>query len=153
MEEGITCIGYVIRSAEQPAYYRNRFHRAVLVAVNDSLGKTGRSRGVHDDTEIFEIIADGGLRAVRLRPVGLIQVLHIIRNGEIRLGTFESGQAEKAFKEEPLLKEKEIEIVPRQVSPATTWYRLYAGKFDTMEEAFKTTQDLRKKGLLPALKK
>ena len=72
---------------------------------------------------------------------------------KIRLGTFESGQAEKAFKEEPLLKEKEIEIVPRQVSPATTWYRLYAGKFDTMEEAFKTTQDLREKGLLPALKK
>ncbi|MCX5913965.1 MAG: SPOR domain-containing protein, partial [Deltaproteobacteria bacterium] len=72
---------------------------------------------------------------------------------KIRLGAFESRQAEKAFKEEPLLKEKEIEIVQRQVSPATTWYRLYAGKFDTMEEAFRTTQDLRKKGLLPALKK
>ncbi len=71
---------------------------------------------------------------------------------KIHLGTFESPQAEKAFKEEPLLKEKEIEIAPRQVSPATTWYRLYAGKFDTMEEALNTTQDLRKKGLLPALK-
>ncbi|MBP1716951.1 MAG: ATPase [Deltaproteobacteria bacterium] len=72
---------------------------------------------------------------------------------KIRLGTFESRQAEGAFKEEPLLKEKEIEIAPRQVSPATTWYRLYAGKFDTMEEAFKTVQELRKKGLLPAFKK
>ena len=72
---------------------------------------------------------------------------------KIRLGTFESRQAEGAFKEEPLLKEKEIEIAPRQVSPAATWYRLYAGKFDTMEEAFRTTQELRKKGLLPAFKK
>jgi len=72
---------------------------------------------------------------------------------KIRLGTFESRQAEKTFKEEPLLKEKEIEIVQRQVSPAKSWYRLYAGKFDAMEEAFKTTQELRKKGLLPAFKK
>jgi len=72
---------------------------------------------------------------------------------KIRLGTFESRQAEKAFKEEALLKEKEIEVVPRRVSSATTWYRLYAGKFDTMEEAFKITQELRKKGLLPAFKK
>jgi len=72
---------------------------------------------------------------------------------KIRLGTFESRQAERAFKEEPLLKGREIEIAPRPVSPATTWYRLYAGKFDTMEEALKTTEELRKKGLLPALKK
>ena len=72
---------------------------------------------------------------------------------KIRLGTFESRQAEKAYKEEPLLKGKEIEIVPRQVSPTRIWYRLYAGKFDTKEDALNTTQELRKKGLLPALKK
>jgi general secretion pathway protein A len=72
---------------------------------------------------------------------------------KIRLGTFENPQAESAFKEEPLLREKEIEIVQRQVSPKTTWYRLYAGKFATMDEAFTTAQELRKKGLIPALKK
>jgi len=72
---------------------------------------------------------------------------------KIRLGTFESRQAGRAFKEEPLLKGKEIEAAPRQVSPEKTWYRLYAGKFDTREEALKTIQELRKKGLLPAFKK
>jgi len=72
---------------------------------------------------------------------------------KIRLGTFESRQKEKTFKEEPLLKEKEIEIAARVVSPTITWYRFYAGKFATMDEAFRITQELRKKGLLPAFKK
>ena len=72
---------------------------------------------------------------------------------KIHLGTFESRDAEKAFREEPLLKAKEIESAPRQVAPQTIWYRLYAGEFGTMEEAFGTVQELRKKGLLPAFKK
>ena len=71
---------------------------------------------------------------------------------KIRLGTFEKLQEAKGYKGEPLLKEKEIEIVERRVAPETTWYRLYAGKFDTKEEALKTIQGLRTKGLLPALK-
>jgi cell division protein FtsN len=41
----------------------------------------------------------------------------------------------------------------RKVSPEETWYRVTAGKFDTREEGLKTIRALKKKGLLPALKK
>jgi hypothetical protein len=71
---------------------------------------------------------------------------------KIRLGTFANLQAASGYKGEPLLKEKEFEIGQRQVAPDTTWYQLYAGKFGQKEEALKTIQGLRKKGLLPALK-
>jgi len=52
-----------------------------------------------------------------------------------------------------VLKGKNIEVIQRQVSPGTTWYRLVAGTFETQEEALETIQQLKKKNLLPAFAK
>jgi len=71
---------------------------------------------------------------------------------KLHLGTFGTPDSAGIYKEEETLKGKEVQIVERRVSPGETWYRVYAGTFDTKEEGLKTVQELKKKGRLPALK-
>jgi hypothetical protein len=56
----------------------------------------------------------------------------------------------KAYRDEPALKGKEIEILPRKVSPQETWYRVVIGKFDSKEETLMVIDLLKKRGLLPS---
>jgi cell division protein FtsN len=72
---------------------------------------------------------------------------------KVHVGTFVNAGMAERYKDEALLKGKEIEVIERRVSPETTWYRVMAQKFSTKEEGIKTIQGLSKKGLLPALKK
>jgi len=68
----------------------------------------------------------------------------------IHLGTFADRSQVRIFQDEPLLSGKKLEMVPREVSSRETWYRIYAGEFKTKEEAQRTIQALKQKGLLPA---
>ena len=70
---------------------------------------------------------------------------------KIYLGTFGTPDFSKIYRNEPALKGKEIEIIPRKVSPQDTWYRIHVGTFDNQGEALKTIHLLKKKGLLPLL--
>jgi hypothetical protein len=70
---------------------------------------------------------------------------------KVYLGTFLKPEDARQFRNEPVLQGKEIEVIPRKVSPKETWYRLVAGRFETREEALKTIQALREKRLLPIL--
>jgi ribosome biogenesis GTPase A len=75
---------------------------------------------------------------------------------KIHLGTFADRSQVRIFQDEPLLSGKKLEIVPREVSPRETWYRIFAGEFETKEEAVKMIQTLKQKGLLasfPGIKK
>jgi cell division protein FtsN len=69
---------------------------------------------------------------------------------KIHMGTF--GRAEDAwrYRDEIALKGKEIEVIPRRISPSETWYRVVAGRFSTKEETLKMISLLKEKGLLPA---
>jgi general secretion pathway protein A len=69
---------------------------------------------------------------------------------KIHLGTFGNESEVRIFRDEPLLGGKKLGIVPRKVSSRETWYRIYAGEFKTKEEAQRTIQALKQKGLLPA---
>ena len=79
----------------------------------------------------------------------------IIRSSDgtykIFLGTFKDAEHVSRYKDEPALKGKVIEVVPRKISNEETWRRVAAGKFDNQEECLKTIRILKKKGLLPAL--
>ena len=70
---------------------------------------------------------------------------------KIHAGTFRTQDASKLYINEPILTGKEIEIIPRQVSPQETWYRVIIGKFEDKEEALRTIQALKQKRLLPSL--
>jgi type II secretory pathway predicted ATPase ExeA len=70
---------------------------------------------------------------------------------KIHLGTFPSADFAEIFRKEPILRGKEITITQRRVSPQETWYRVFAGKFDSKEDGLEGIQALRGKRLLPAL--
>jgi phage tail protein X len=74
------------------------------------------------------------------------------RTYRIHVGTFLTPESTKLYKDEPSLKEKEIEILPRKISPKETWYRVVVGRFDNEDEALKVISLLKEKGLLPLLK-
>ncbi len=68
----------------------------------------------------------------------------------IHLGTFADQSEVRIFQNEPLLDGKKLETLSRKVSSQKTWYRILAGEFKDKEEAIKTIQALKHKGLLPA---
>ena len=67
----------------------------------------------------------------------------------IHLGTFPDRDQIRIFRDEPVLRGKELEVVPRRVSPGETWYRVLAGPFASQEEALQSIRFLKQKGLLP----
>ena len=68
---------------------------------------------------------------------------------KIHVGTFVTPDFAGQYRNEPLLKGKDIEILPRKVSPKDMWYRIVVGEFNDKNEALKTTGLLKEKGLLP----
>ena len=72
------------------------------------------------------------------------------RTYKIHAGTFLDPDIVKAYRAEPVLKGKEIEILPRRVSPQETWFRVVIGRFDSEEEALKMIDLLKGRGLLPS---
>jgi len=69
---------------------------------------------------------------------------------KIHAGTFETSDPAKLYSDEGVLKGKEIEILPRKVSPRDTWYRVMIGEFDNKDDVLKMIFLLKEKGLLPA---
>ena len=67
---------------------------------------------------------------------------------KVHLGTFSRPEYADSYKNEPILKGKSIEVIPRKLSPQETWYRVFAGNFQTRAEALKAVQTLKEKGLL-----
>ena len=71
------------------------------------------------------------------------------RTYKIHLGTFKHPRFLKNFENQPALKGKKFEVVPRKVSPQGTWYRIIAGDFANKEEALKVVRMLQTKKLMP----
>jgi type II secretory pathway predicted ATPase ExeA len=100
-------------------------------------------------TNIHVIGVDQEIRIPEIREESLI-VDGPDNDFRIHLGTFTYRRSLRAFERDPSLKGKELEFVPRKVSPRETWYRVLAGKFNSKEECLKVIHALKKKGLLPA---
>jgi hypothetical protein len=67
---------------------------------------------------------------------------------EINAGTFETPDIAGRYRNEAALKGKQIEAIPRKVSPQCTWYSIVIGRFDNKDEALKMVNLLKEKGLL-----
>jgi cell division protein FtsN len=68
---------------------------------------------------------------------------------KVHLGTFSTPEYAGRYKDEPALRGKSVEIIPRKVSPGETWYRVVGGNFSSRKESLETIHALRQKGLLP----
>jgi type II secretory pathway predicted ATPase ExeA len=100
-------------------------------------------------TNIHQIRVNQEIRILEIREESLI-VQGPDNNFRIHLGTFANRRPLRAFEKDPSLKGKELEFVPKKVSPQETWYQVLAGRFENREECLKVIQALKKKGLLPA---
>jgi general secretion pathway protein A len=69
---------------------------------------------------------------------------------KIYLGTFVDEQVGYSLKKNQVLKGKNLEVVPRNVSARDTWFRVLIGEFKTREESLRAIRALRQQGLLPA---
>jgi hypothetical protein len=68
---------------------------------------------------------------------------------KIHLGTFLTRESAKRYKEEPSLKRKEVETIPKKVAPEETWYQVRAGRFKDKDECLRLIRVLKEKALLP----
>lgn len=71
----------------------------------------------------------------------------------VHLATFPNTREATRYIENNNLKEKNVEIVRRQVSQTQTWYRVLAGPYASRDEALKFIEEKKRNGLLPFLKK
>lgn len=68
---------------------------------------------------------------------------------KIHIGTFDTPDRANFYRKESLLQGKEIDLIPRSVSPQDVWYQVVTGPFDDKEKALEMISSLKKKGLLP----
>jgi general secretion pathway protein A len=95
------------------------------------------------------IIADQEIKIPHITE-GLLIIQSPGHTYKIHAGTFEAPDPAKLYGDEPALKGRKIEILPRKVSPRETWYRVMIGQFDSEDEALKMISLLNEKRLLPA---
>ena len=79
----------------------------------------------------------------------LLVLLSTDHTYSIQVGTFRDPDFIRFYKNEPMLKGREIRIFPRNVSSQDTWYRVVVGPFDNKEECLTVIDQLKEKGLLP----
>jgi len=102
-----------------------------------------------DITNVHLIIVDQKMKIPYVTEE-LLMIQSADHTYKIHAGTFETPDSARLYSDEPVLKGKKIEILPRKVSPRETWYRVMVGKFSDKNEVSKTISLLKKKGLLPA---
>ncbi len=69
---------------------------------------------------------------------------------QIRLGTFDDRRKIEVYKNIPVLKNKNFEVVERRIFPQVGWFQIMAGDFKSEEEGLGVIQSLRTQGQLPA---
>jgi len=146
------------------ALKKDSSNKIVTVAKNNCLSILAETHYNRTNLTIVSLILDAN---PSINDVNLIRINQPIKIPEITknsliveepdgscriyLGTFETPDAAKHYQYEAILKEKELNVVPRKVSPRETWYRVEVKKIKSREESLQIINILLQKGLLPAL--
>jgi hypothetical protein len=153
------------REKPESAKAENQIKQIVIAKKDDSFFSLIRKYYNATNTTLADYILESN---PNIKNINLIQIHQQIKIPEIteksliipssdhiykiRLGTFINAGPSRLYENEPVLKGKEIEIIPRKVSPSETWYRIMVGKFNNEEECLKIISLLKKKDLLPIFK-
>ncbi len=96
----------------------------------------------------------------KIKMPEITESLLIIQTSErlfkVHLRTFANiKSADKYRRDAAFVIGKEVEIIPRKVSPAETWYRVMAGSFATKDEGLKFIEKIKQKGfpIIPPIAK
>ena len=92
---------------------------------------------------------------IKLPDISGVQFLIQASNNlcNVHLETFANPNEALQYKRQVAIKGRNIEIVPRKVSPRDTWYRVLAGPFPNKENAIQLIAELNKSGLAPSLQR
>jgi phage tail protein X len=139
------------------------FEEIVTVKVGETVFELCRRYYGLTNSTLMDIVLDfnPGLENANLIRVNqkirlprMTEELLILENPDqtyqIHAGTFADPGASKRYRNAAVLKEKDIEVIPRKVSPGDTWYRVVIGRFDTRDEALKMIRLLKGRGLVPS---
>ncbi|MBW1855202.1 MAG: AAA family ATPase [Deltaproteobacteria bacterium] len=67
---------------------------------------------------------------------------------KIHVGTFQTSDSAYQYAHKLSKIGKEVNVIPREISPGDTWYRVVLGDFETREESLENINILKEKGLL-----
>jgi general secretion pathway protein A len=139
------------------------FEEIVTVKVGETIFELCRRYYGLTNATLMDIVLDfnPGLENANLIRVNqkirlprITEELLILENPDqtyqIHAGTYADPDASRRYSNVSALKEKEIEVIPRKVSPGDTWYRVVIGRFDTRDEALKMIRLLKGRGLVPS---
>jgi cell division protein FtsN len=73
---------------------------------------------------------------------------------KVHLRTFTNLKSADKYRRDNTFIGKEMEIVPRKVSPEQTWYRVMIGSFAAKDEGLKFIEEIKQKGfsIIPSKK-
>jgi general secretion pathway protein A len=111
---------------------------------------------------LCELILQFNPAITNIHFITVDQIIHIPKISEERLviqspdkpfklfaGTFWTPSLANVYQYQPSLQGKVVDVIPRNVSPEETWYRVEIGPFDTKEAVLEAIRQLKEKGLLP----
>ncbi|MGE5253702.1 MAG: AAA family ATPase [Planctomycetaceae bacterium] len=153
-------------AASPPASHRSKAEARIKKTVTVKPGENIYSIAAHNyhvaNTSVVDQILEVNPQIVNSRKLFANQQLSLpditeeslliaIGDGafQVRLGAFLKPQYANFLKEEPVLRGKGVQIIPRKLPGGETWYRAVAGKFSTREEGLKVIRELKAKGLSP----
>jgi cell division protein FtsN len=102
-----------------------------------------------DITDVHLIIVDQKIKVPKITK-DLLIIKPSENTYKINVGTFETPDSTNPYRHDRALKGKEVEVIPRKVSPQDTWYRVVIGNFNNKDEVLNMVDYLKGKGLLPA---
>jgi len=139
------------------------FEEIVTVKAGENISELCRRYYGLTNATLMDIVLDfnPGLENPRLIRVNqkirlprITEELLILENPDqtyqIHVGTYADPDASRRYSNVPALKDKDIEVIPRKVSPRETWYRVVIGGFDNRDEAVKMIRLLKGRGLVPS---
>jgi general secretion pathway protein A len=133
-----------VRKGETISQLTQRYYGFVNLTLIDFLSEVNP-----EITNVHLILVDQKIKIPQITEE-LLMIRSADGTYKIHAGTFDTPDSARLYSDEPLLKGKEIEILPRKVSRHEAWYRVVIGKFENKNEVAKTISLLRGKGLLPA---
>ena len=111
---------------------------------------------------LCELILQSNPGITNIHFITVDQIIHMPKISEERLvlpspdrtfrlfaGTFWTPTLASVYQYQPVLKGKNVEIIPRNVSPEETWYRVEIGPFESKQAVLEAISQLKAKGLLP----
>jgi hypothetical protein len=143
---------------------KDKLKEVVIVEEGQTLSFLAKKHYRIANTTLVALILDANSEISNANLILVNQIVHLPkitkellviqsmdRTYKIHVGTFQDPDPIRLYRSEPVLKGRTLEVLPRKVSPKDTWYQVMVGPFIHRDECLKVIDQLKEKGLLPAL--